>query len=186
MKDTTQIQAGGCATGIPTPSDRAWSPELIDLYTTRFDQLVRCAQWVVRDRSLAEECVQEAFMSYHVKQISPRPGSEYGYLRTMVRNGAISMVRAQQRGREIAALLPEPCPEPSPETIVLAHIAAADLGAHLRQLAPRQAEVIELRLAGLSVGQTAQQLDVTDGTVKTHRHRAAKALLPHFGEVLAA
>ncbi len=184
MKDTRQEKATS-----PTAATSTWSPSLIDLYADRFDQLVRSAQQVVCDRTLAEECVQEAFVSYHVKGVTPRPGAELAYLRTMVRNGAISMVRAEQRGRDVANRLPVPCSAPSPEAIVLAHLAAADLSTQVSQLAPRQAEVIELRLAGMSVSQTAQHLKVTSGTVKTHRHRAAEALQPcqpEFGQAFAA
>lgn len=125
-------------------------------------------------------------MNYHVKGVSPMPGCELGYLRTMVRNGAVSMVRSECRGREVADQLPEVLAAPSAELVALAHFAVQDLTTKVSQLAPRQVEVVELRLAGMSVAETAQHLSVADGTVKTHRHRAAEALRSSFDLAVAA
>lgn len=180
MKETTPTQNPTPAAAMP------WAPTLIDLYSSRFEQLVNVAQRVVCDRSLAEECVQETFMNYHLKGVAPREGAEYSYLRSMVRNLAISMVRSEQRGREIVAQLPEPTAGPSPETLVLANLAAQDLAQQVALLAPRQSQVVGLRLVGLSVAESARRMRVSDGTVKTHRHRAAGALHPYFDQAIAA
>lgn len=159
---------------------RSWSSALEQMYLASFDRLVHHAERVVQDRSLAEECVQDAFLAFHTKEIATAPGAEFAYLRTMVRNAAISLVRSQQRGRDVCRRLPMPGHAPSPEDAVVARLTADDVARQVASLAPRQAEVIELRWVGMSVAETAQFLNVSDGTVKTHRHRAAEVLRQSF------
>jgi len=157
-----------------------WSALLVDLYRTRFDQLARLAERIVHDRGLAEECVQDAFMKYHEKQARPAQGREFSYLRTMVRNGAISLIRREQRHREVA-LASTMSVEPSAELHAVASVMAGYITTQIEELAPRQSAVVAHRWFGLSVAETAAAMAISSGTVKTHRHRAAEAMRSSLG-----
>lgn len=166
------------------PETAPWSADLIDMYATHFDRLVSVATSTVRDRMLAEECVQDAFLAYHAKGVQPRKGAELSYLRTMVRNAAVSRVRSEVRERNMYGAESEPCP--SAEDLAVAQIAAEELVSQVDQLPAQQGTVVRLRLAGMSVNESATTMAVATGTVKTHRHRAARAVRETYGGLLAA
>lgn len=161
-----------------------WSVALTSLYMNHFESLVRVAQRILCDAALAEECVQDAFITFHLKGPSPRPGHEVAYLRSMVRNGAISKLRREVRLRR--NLPTEPLCESSAETQAITRLVTQVVSSRIAKLPRQQVTALRLRVAGVSVVESAQTMDVSVGTVKTHRHRAAEALRPHIGELLAA
>ena len=64
------------------------------LYGTHWHQLVRLATLLTRDASVAEELVQDAFVSLHRRWSSlADPAAAHGYLRTTVINNARSVLR---------------------------------------------------------------------------------------------
>lgn len=167
-------------------TSQTWSPDLVELYANNFDKLVGIATGIVRDRGLAEEVVQDAFVAYHVKGAQPAPNREPAYLRSMVRNGAISKLRSEARFIDAE---PEPWQqrkEPSAEVVALAAISAEQVTTKLSCLPSRQLEVVDLRLAGLSVLESADAMSISTGSVKTHRHRAAAAMRTILGDPVAA
>lgn len=156
----------------------AWSAELVELYGSHFGRFVYQAQRIVCDHALAEECVQDVFLAYHSKRPTHDPSRTVAYLRTMVRNAAISMVRSEVRRRDAAEASQHPpaaC-APSPEDIVVAEHAAEDILGQLERLPGRQLQVIDCRLGGMDVAATADVLQISSGSVKTHRFRARNAL----------
>lgn len=163
--------------GNPRPRDaqpHAWGPALEHLYRAHYGRLVDVAHRIVRDRSLAEECVQEVFIAYHCKRPLHDASRTGAYLRTMTRNAAISMVRVEARQRR--EVVPISRPSPPAEDEAIARVASEELEASIVQLSRRQQQVIACRRCGLSVDETAEVLDITAGSVKTHRHRAATAI----------
>ncbi len=162
-----------------------WSPLLADLYLNNYRKLVFVAERILHDRSLAEDCVQDAFMAFHVKQSAPATGRELGYLRSMVRNGAISMLRRERRQLDVA-LAGDVAVEASAESRAVARLAAHRISEGVAKLAPRQGAVVAHRFLGRSVAETADMMAVTSGTVKTHRHRAAEAMRIALADVAAA
>lgn len=153
--------------------DPRWVEDFAGLYDRHYESLVNVAQRVVLERSLAEDCAQDALLAYFVKRPEHAPDRTAAYLRSMARNAAISMVRVESRyvGEEEF----ESTVAPSAEAEALPSLVAEDLGRGLRELSTRQREVVACRLAGLSVGDTAVVLDISAGSVKTHRHRAARS-----------
>jgi RNA polymerase sigma-70 factor (sigma-E family) len=163
-----------------TPSDAA-APRTADeavrvLYGTHWHQLVRLATLLTRDASVAEELVQDAFVSLHRRWSSlADPAAAHGYLRTTVVNNARSALR--HRGVEERYRQPGP-PEPSgPEERAVQATEDAQVMAALRSLSRRQQEVLVLRYyADLSEQEIAATLGMSRGAVKSHAHRGMAAL----------
>jgi RNA polymerase sigma-70 factor (sigma-E family) len=158
--------------GAPIDADEA----VAVLYGTHWHQLVRLATLLTRDASVAEELVQDAFVSLHRRWSSlSDPAAAHGYLRTTVVNNARSALR--HRGVE-ERYRPPGAPEPAgPEERAVQATEDARVLAALRTLSRRQQEVLVLRYyADLSEQDIATTLGLTKGAVKSHAHRGLAAL----------
>jgi RNA polymerase sigma-70 factor (sigma-E family) len=167
----TDGTAGPTAT-VPRSADEAVGV----LYATSWFQLVRLATLLTRDASVAEELVQDAFVSLHRRWDSlADPAAAHGYLRTTVINNARSTLR--HRGVEERHRQPGP-PEPAgPEERAVQSTEDARVLSALRTLSRRQQEVLVLRYyADLSEQDIAHTLGLTNGAVKSHAHRGLAAL----------
>lgn len=185
---TYMASALGSAPSHQTPTintNTTWTPKTVRLYEQHFDALTCVAQRLLRDWSLAQDCVQDVFVAYATKNVRPMPGCEYGYLRTMVRNAAISMIRKEAR-TESCAEVDVGKSVHSTEDIVIALVTAGLIEGELESLSSRQYEVVDCRRRGMSVDETADELSVSPGTVKTHRFRAAATLHDVVQDVIAA
>jgi RNA polymerase sigma-70 factor (sigma-E family) len=160
------------ASAVPGSADEAVGV----LYATHWFQLVRLATLLTRDASIAEELVQDAFVSLHRRwDALADPAAAHGYLRTTVVNNARSALR--HRGVEERYRQPGP-PEPAgPEEHAVRATEDARVMAALRTLSRRQQEVLVLRYyADLSEQDIAHTLGLTKGAVKSHAHRGLAAL----------
>ncbi len=163
---------GSSSASVPRSADEA----VTMLYAAHWHPLVRLATLLTRDASVAEELVQEAFVSLHRRWGSlADPAAAHGYLRTTVVNNARSALR--HRGVEERYRQPGP-PEPAgPEERAVQSTEDARVMAALRTLSRRQQEVLVLRYyADLSEQDIAQTLGLTKGAVKSHAHRGLAAL----------
>jgi RNA polymerase sigma-70 factor (ECF subfamily) len=134
------------------------------------------AQRVLRQPHLAEETVQEAFLSVWKNPTAFRPdrGSVRAWLMSTVHHRAVDLVRreeAQRRRTEDAMTTRDPGPEDPADVVVeevgLPQERAAVRGA-LDDLPPEQRQVIELMyFGGLSQSQVAERLKLPLGTVKS-------------------
>lgn len=137
------------------------------------DLALRTACLFLRDRGLAEDCVQDAFVSAWKARNSLRdPRAERAWLMTIVANTARSHLR--RRVPIPTDALPADLSARDPiDDLAL----AADLGQALDQLPADQREVIVLRVyLDLSVAETAKSLGVAEGTVKSRLNRALEAM----------
>jgi RNA polymerase sigma-70 factor (sigma-E family) len=163
---------GTSSAAAPRTADEA----VAVLYAAHWHSLVRLATLLTRDASVAEELVQDAFVSLHRRWGSlTDPAAAHGYLRTTVVNNARSVLRhrdVEERYRQ-----PGP-PEPAgPEERAVQSAEDARVLAALRTLSRRQQEVLVLRYyADLSEQDIAQTLGLTKGAVKSHAHRGLAAL----------
>ena len=146
------------------------------LYATHWFQLVRLATLLTRDASVAEELVQDAFVSLHRRwHTLADPAAAHGYLRTTVINNARSALR--HRGVEERYRQPGPPDPAGPEERAVQATEDARVMAALRTLSRRQQEVLVLRYyADLSEQDIARTLGLTKGAVKSHAHRGLAAL----------
>jgi RNA polymerase sigma-70 factor, ECF subfamily len=152
---------------------------LDELYRREYGPLVALAYGLSGSRAAAEEIVQDAFLAAHRRWSSI---SSYDmpamWLRRVVANRSVSAVR--RRLAEVRALTrvgswadrPEPLPERYDE-----------LWRAVRRLPPQQAKALLLRYVDdRTVAETAYILGCSEGTAKTHLHRARRSLagaLPH-------
>ncbi len=149
------------------------------LYRDEFGGFVSLARWIVGDRRLAEELVNDTFV-----RLLERPptlddvANLRAYVRTAIVNRSRSRVRRlvlERRHAASASQRADDPPEPEEVALVRAAIAA---------LPRRQREVVVLRFhADLSVAAIAATLAIGEGSVKTHLHRAMRALERHIEAV---
>jgi RNA polymerase sigma factor (sigma-70 family) len=154
--------------------------ELVDIMFRRhYAALLRLAVVMVGDREAAEDAVQDAFVSLHRNLSSLRdPEAAEAYLRSSTLNRCRSWVRRQatQRAKRPLLLVREGPPR-TPEDATVFHDEVGSLVSAMRTLPRRQRETLACRFVlELSVAETAELLDVSEGSVKTHTHRGLHAL----------
>jgi RNA polymerase sigma-70 factor (sigma-E family) len=161
--------------GVPGVSTRVAASALSTLYDQHYRSLVKLASMYLDDLESAEEVVQDAFVKLLTGRYRVEVGKEASYLRSMVLNGARSLLR-KRRVRRLN--------RPEPPGLV----AAAEEGGvaqtereHLlrlvRALPPKQAAVLILRYyLDLSESDIADTLGIAPGSVKSHAHRALSKL----------
>lgn len=154
---------------------------------------------IVRDQSLAEETVQDAFTNVwrHAASFDPAVASLEAWVLRLVRNAAIDRVRYEARRRprrvdgtpaqvvDVAAAadaLPETMPSNDPFASAWAETQHREIAAALGDLSDEHREVLAYaHFGGLSQTEIAERLGLPLGTVKTRTHRALIRLRDIFG-----
>jgi RNA polymerase sigma factor (sigma-70 family) len=129
-------------------------------------------------REAAEDAVQDAFVALHRHRSALRdPEAAEAYLRSAVLNRCRSWVRRQVTQRAPRPLMIVREQEKGPEEATVSRDEAGALVEVMRTLARRQREVLACRyVLELSVAETAGLLRISEGSVKTHTHRALQTL----------
>ena len=158
--------------------------DLTGLYTAHRLSLVRMVVLLVDDIATAEDVVQEAFAALHQNRHRLRdPDAALGYLRTAAVNNARSVLRKRQTARRHLRLARQEFAEPADSELLLA-TAHQQVLAAVRQLPPRQREVLALRYwANLSEAEIAQALSISPGAVKSTASRGMDKLESILGDV---
>lgn len=147
-----------------------------DLFHRYAPVAIALALRVVRQRGLAEEVVQEVFLSLWLtaERFDETRGSARAWLMGMVRNRAVDAVRREQtqrrRADELATNDVIVVADPADEVIHQLDLPAERraLRGALDDLPPDQRRVLELMyFGGLSQSQVAERLSVPLGTVKS-------------------
>jgi RNA polymerase sigma factor (sigma-70 family) len=161
-------------------NDREWDPVLVELYRTEYQHMLRVARRLLDTDSLAEEAVQDAFVSYQTARNKPAAGKELAYLTSIVLNTTRSMLRRRQTAQ---AWRPEsPTGDPSTESEWLRRSEADTVRLALTRLPDRQRQVLMCRhFVGLSELETANTLAISVGSVKTHSSRGRQTLRGMIG-----
>ena len=125
---------------------------------------------ILRDRALAEDAVQEAFLAVWrsadaYKRERAKPST---WILTVVHRRAVDLVRREQRRRgEPLEVAPEPSSGPADEDAALRDRRAA-VQAALTELPGEQRQALELAYyGGLTQSELAERLGVPLGTVKS-------------------
>jgi RNA polymerase sigma factor (sigma-70 family) len=169
---------------LTSPPARAVDLPLADqlavLHQQHYLALVRAASVLVDSREAAEEVVQQAFLD--VLRRGDPPGVDVAaYLRRAVVNGA----RDRLRRRRVRRLWvpPHQVSSPGPEDAVLLSEEHHRVLAALRQLPPRQREVLVLRhLSGLTEAETAAALGISISAAKSGHHKGIHTLRARMSE----
>jgi RNA polymerase sigma-70 factor (sigma-E family) len=171
---------GGAADDGSPRVTGGWSADeaLELLYAAHWRRLVRLSVLLVHDQGVAEEVVQDCFVSMHARWSRLRdPDRALAYLRQSVVNRSRSHLRHQTVVRRHLARETPPRPASGADD-------ASSVGAQrnavldaLRRLPRRQREVIALRYyLDLSEADIAETLGISRGAVKSHASRGAAAL----------
>ncbi len=151
------------------------------LYRSASPQLYGLALRIVVRRDLAEEVLQEAFISAwrHARSFDPQRGSPLAWLASIVRNQAIDLLR--RRGREVAV---DPDSLPEREDPAAGPLDLAALGEESRALrrcldeleeSPRRS-VLLAYFEGLTFEEVAERMRAPIGTVKSWVRRSLMRL----------
>jgi RNA polymerase sigma-70 factor, ECF subfamily len=158
--------------------------------TARFDALYRAtasdvfayAMTLLRDRAAAEDVTAQTFERAYRRQASfdERRGTQRAWLFGIARNAALDELR---RRRRTAALVADP-EDPAGAGVSAgdedgeeAAVRRATVRAALATLEPRERELIALKFhAGLSNGEIAKVLGISDANAGTRLHRAVTRL----------
>jgi RNA polymerase sigma-70 factor (ECF subfamily) len=163
--------------------------ELYDRYgRIAYSVIVR----MVRDESIAEDLVQEAFLRVwnRVEGFDPGRGSIGAWLLAVAHNRAIDYLRSAS-GRERNLLEFKETEHAVLGSDVELNLLVSDKGRRVRaameKLSANQRHVIELAyFEGLSQTEMAERMGEPLGTVKTWARAALKKLREDLGEVLLA
>lgn len=162
---------------IDAPADE--TREVVDaLFRRHYLALLRLAVVMVGSREAAEDAVQDAFAALYRNWRSLRDSEDAEtYLRSAVLNRCRSWVRRQATQKAARPLMPVREQHESPEDTIVSRDEVGALVAVMRTLARRQREVLACRFVlEMSIAETAQLLDISEGSVKAHAHRGLKAL----------
>jgi len=158
------------------------------LVTTHTPRLLALARRLVNNHDQAEDLVQEAFLRLHRNLATFRGESSIGtWLYRTVTHLAIDYLRREKLRQRIFFFRasnddPDPLasaadPRPRPDHTLAAGELTRALERALVQLSPRQRTIFILRhYEGLPLKDIAQTLELEEGTVKAHLHRAVTAL----------
>ena len=138
-------------------------------------QVFRMAVMILRDTGRAEEVTQDVFLKlWRALPAYDGRAAPSTWLYTIARNTCLSAVRAQAHRRTLP--LDEATEPAAPEAPVDGAIEA-DLARGLEALPEIQREVVTLfYLQERSVRDVSALLDLPENTVKSHLHRARRAL----------
>lgn len=145
----------------------------IEFAASRRDQLRRIAYGMCGDWHRADDLVQNALVKLYVAWPRVvRGGREDAYARKILLNAAIDDSRRPSRRERATDVLPERA-APAP-TSTEDHDS---LVAALQMLPTQQRATVLLRhWLGLSVSETARELGIAEGTVKSHCSRGLESL----------
>jgi RNA polymerase sigma factor (sigma-70 family) len=151
------------------------------LYDATASKLLGIALRIVRDRQIAEDVVQDAFVKVwqNAESYSPQAGRPLTWLMTIVRNRAIDVVRARREtvtreGDEALEKLAETSSAGDTETAL---VESDRLEKCLSELADTQRDCfLRAYLDGYSREELAQAFAKPVNTIKTWLHRSANSL----------
>jgi RNA polymerase sigma-70 factor (ECF subfamily) len=162
--------------------DRAAFGLLYDRYSAT---VFRFVYFRVGNRQLAEDLTSDTFLRAlkRIKSYTWQGRDMGAWLVTIARNLVADHFKSGRYRLEVTtgdvldADRPDKQPEGSPEVAVIDHLTNVDLLKALRLLNPDQYECIVLRfLHGLSVKETALEMQKNEGAIKALQYRAVRAL----------
>ena len=153
------------------------------LYQRYADRVFRHCYRKLGTREAAEDATSLVFTKAlsAIGRFDADRGSFAAWLFSIANNVLADQFRAERR-YQTTTELPDPVdPSQTPEEVALAQEQSGDLRRALAKLAPREREVIELRLAGLSSSEIGVVLGCRSNTVSQAQFRAIGRLRTLLG-----
>ncbi len=149
-----------------------------ELFASSYVSLVRLAAATLRDRSWAEDVVQESFAHVQTKLNQLRdPDSALAYMRKSVLNRARSELRRHHSRSTGAVGDGQTGAVLDAEHEAMARLRHSELLDLIHTLPKRQRDIVLLRFVHqLSLDEAASTLRITVGAVKASQHRALAKL----------
>ena len=151
----------------------ATAPDFEAVFRAAFEPMVRALTVASGSRTVAEDCVQEAFSRAFVRW--RRIGGyedPAGWIRHVALNKIRDHYRKAERGRRALDRL-----QTEVTTVVEPPGEPSDLGARLAALPTQQRTAAALfYVEDLSVGEIAHSMNLSEGAVKYHLHAARASL----------
>lgn len=153
------------------------------------DSAYNLARWLVRDPSIAEDVVQDAYERACKYFAAFRGGSGRAWLLQIVRNAAYTTLKARRRGMEVSLSggtraadedgvdmdMPDPTPGPEATLAQRQDLAALDDAINALPVAWRECVILR-EVEALSYKEMARIMAVPIGTVMSRLSRARQAL----------
>ena len=140
---------------------------------------------MLRDRALAEDAVQEAFLDVwrNAHRFVPERAKASTWILTLAHRRAVDIVRREERRRADALeLAPEPIGDPSDENAWL-KLERERVQSALKQLPDPQREALELAYyGGFTQSELAERLGQPVGTIKSRMFTGLARLRELLGE----
>jgi RNA polymerase sigma factor (sigma-70 family) len=171
-----------------------WEAELTELVTRRSGALVGYAYSLTRDKPQAEDLVQDALVKVYSRlrrppsvagqtQVDldrPEATNAEGYVRRAILTIYLDGYRRRNHWSGLKHLLADDASSPGADRVATARV---DVGTALKQLSPRQREVVMMRFFDdLTVPQIAAALGTSQGTIKRHLFDATAVLRQALAE----
>jgi RNA polymerase sigma-70 factor (ECF subfamily) len=146
---------------------------------------VRTAYLITRDRQMAEDIVQDAFIRAYERIGQLRPGNPFGpwFLRIIANDALKAAARGRRwmplpdSGEALEAIHDASDAEPGPEEVMLGDELRAEVWAALGELSPEQRSLVVLRYyLGWREAELADWLGAPLGTVKWRLHEVRRVL----------
>lgn len=144
------------------------------------------AQRVLKDESMAEDVVQEVFVSFWSSpdKYDPQRGSLRTFLVTLAHRRAVDVVRSEEARSRREERQPEGGAQPTVDDEVWARTLSASVRQALDELAEPEREAIVLAyFGGLSYVEVAQRLGAPEGTVKSRIRSGMRRLSASMAEM---
>lgn len=142
------------------------------LYALYFDAVYRYAYRRLREPELAADATSQVFLKALAALPSYRGGSFRGWLFAIARNVVIDSVRQAKPLCDLPDAWDLPDHQPTPEQHAILKDERQQLWELLDRLTPEQREVVELRLAGLTGQEIADQIGRKLAATKSLQWRA--------------
>ena len=153
------------------------------------DAAYNLARWLVRDPSIAEDVVQDAYERAFKYFAAFRGGSARAWLLQIVRNAAYATLSAERRRMEVSLSgetcaddeggvdvdIPDSSPGPEATLAQQQNVAALDNALNALPVAWRECLILR-EVEALSYKEMARIMDVPIGTVMSRLSRARRAL----------
>ncbi|MBC7292273.1 MAG: SigE family RNA polymerase sigma factor [Actinotalea sp.] len=163
---------------VVPPADR--DAEFAAFVRATSAELGRIAWYLCGDPVRAEDLLQQSYLRTYLAWGRARAGDPLAYTRRVLSNGRIDGWRRERR--EVLSA-PADLPDRFTPDGAAAHAERDRLGRALRALPARQRRVVVLRhLVGLSEQETAAELGVSVGTVKSTASRGLARLRAALGD----
>jgi RNA polymerase sigma-70 factor (ECF subfamily) len=141
---------------------------------------------VLRDESLAEDAVQEAFLALWrtASRFVPEKGKASTWILTLVHRRAVDLVRREERRRaESIENAPEPAGDGGADEEAWLRLQRERVQAALRQLPDQQREALELAYyGGFTQSELAERLGQPVGTIKSRMFSGLARLRELLGD----